>query len=253
MNNNKAYKSEKSNINNLTPRYGSSQSNAGLHTHSKRAIFFIDGNNWYHNVSRYYKPSDIDIIKIVDFIKSKNQYELIDIYWYVSVPSIKDGEKMYFQHLSYLDHLRNKGVKVITRKLQRLSNKEILKKKIDLIDSLDLCKVCKPIIEAQFLEIAGIKKKEKGIDVAIVVGMINRSLITEECDVCVLISGDADFVPALELIKKSGKDVLTSSVPLGYSSELRKKFPYLILSDDILKTCFRDYEKHKDKNKPKNQ
>ena len=209
----------------------------------KQAIFFVDANNWYHNVSKYYKPSDIDIIKIANYIIKLKQYEIVDIYWYISVPSIKDGEKMYFQHLSYLEHLKNKGIKVITRKLQRLSNKEISKKKIELVNSLDLCKICKPIIEAQFLEIADIRKKEKGIDVAIVVGMINKSIITKECNVCILVSGDADFVPALELLKKNNIEVLTSSVALGYSSELRKKFPYLVLTDKILSKSFRDYKK----------
>ena len=216
----------------------------------KKAIFFIDGNNWYHNVKKYYNPSDIDIAKIVDLIKNKKEYSLVEIIWYVSVPSIEDGEKTYFQHLSFLDHLKNKGIQVVTRKLQRLSNKKILNKKADLINSLDLCNLCKPIIEAQFLEIDDIKRKEKGIDVSIVVDMINKSLIKKECDVCVLISGDADFVPALKLIKDSGKEVLTSAVPLGYSSELRKKFPYFILNQDTLKKCFRDY---KDKDKTTSQ
>lgn len=208
----------------------------------KKAIFFVDANNWYHNVKKYYNPSDVDITKIADFITKLKGYSLVEIRWYVSVPSISDGEKMYFRHLSYLDHLRNKGVKVITRKLQRLSNKEILQQKRELLESLHLCKICKPIVDSQFLEIADIRKKEKGIDVAIVVDMINQCLITKECEVCVLISGDADFVPALELIKNSNKEVLSSAVPWGYSSELRAKFPYLILSPDILGKCFRDYE-----------
>jgi len=209
----------------------------------KKAIIFVDANNWYHNVKKYYNPGDIDITKISDFIKNLKGYSIIDIMWYVSVPSIEDGERMYFQHLSFLDHLKNKGVMVATRKLQRLSTKEILKKKENLLESLDLCKICKPIVDAHFLEIADIRKKEKGVDVMIVVDMINKCLINNECDVCVLISGDADFVPALELIEKSGKEVLSSSVPLGYSSELRRKFPYLILNPDILKQCFRSYEK----------
>lgn len=209
----------------------------------KKAIIFVDGNNWYHNVKKYYNPSEIDIIKIADFIKSIKKYSIEEIRWYVSIPSIEDGEKMYFQHLAFLDHLKNKGVKVITRKLQRLSNNQILDKKKELLDSLDLCEFCRPIINAQFLEIVDIKKKEKGIDVWVATDMIKKSVITKECEVCILISGDADFVPALDLIKESGKEILISAVPLGFSSELRKKFPYLILNQNNLKKCFRDYKK----------
>lgn len=208
----------------------------------KRVIVFVDGNNWYHNIKKYYNPSDVDITKIVDFISKIKKYDVLEIRWYVSVPSIEDGEKMYFQHLSFLDYLRNKGVKVITRKLQRLSSKQISKKKQDLLDSLDLCRICKPIIEGQFLDIADIRKKEKGIDVAIVVDMIRLCLMDDKCDVCLLISGDADFVPALSLIKEKGREVLTAMTPLGYSSELRRNFPFFILKAEILKECFRDYE-----------
>jgi len=211
----------------------------------KKAIVFVDANNWYHNVKKYYNPSKVDIIKIAEFIIKLKGYSLAELRWYVSVPSIEDGKRMYFQHLSFLDRLKNRGIRVITRKLQRLSGKEIFKRKRELLDSLHLCKICKPIVDSQFLEIADIKKKEKGVDVAIVVDMINKCLITGECEVCILISGDADFVPALELIKNRGKEVLSSAVPLGYSSELREKFPYLILSPDTLKRCFRDYESKK--------
>ncbi|MBI3623493.1 NYN domain-containing protein [Candidatus Pacearchaeota archaeon] len=209
----------------------------------KKAIVFVDANNWYHNVKRYCNPSDVDILKIVDFIKKVKSYEIVEVRWYVSVPSIEDGEKMYFQHLSFLDHLKNKGIKVITRKLQRLSNKEVYKKKSELLDSLDLCEVCKPIVNAQFLDVADMRKKEKGVDVEIVVDMVNFSLMEGKCDACLLISGDADFVPALDLIKNKCKEVLTSMVPLGYSSELRRKFPYFILNKETLKKCFRDYKK----------
>lgn len=115
--------------------------------------------------------------------------------------------------------------------------------------SLDLCKMCKPLVKAQFLDITDIKKKEKGIDVAIVVDMIKLCLMDGECNVCLLISGDADFIPALLLIKERGKEVLTSMTPLGYSSELRKNLPFFILNPEILKKCFRDYESKKKKEK----
>jgi len=67
---------------------------------------------------------------------------------------------MYYRHMSFLEHLKKKGVVVITRKLQRLSNKEILEKKKETLDSLDLCKNCKPIVESVFLDLSDIKKKE---------------------------------------------------------------------------------------------
>lgn len=56
-------------------------------------------------------------------------------------------------------------------------------------------------------------------------------------------SGDADFVPAFSLIKELGKEVLSCSVPRGYSNELRQKFPFLVLKKELLNKCLREYKK----------
>lgn len=71
--------------------------------------------------------------------------------------------------------------------------------------------------------------------------MLNLSIIEDKCDVCVLISGDADFVPALNIIKNKGKEILTAMTTLGYSRELIDKFPYFIIKNETLLRCFKDY------------
>ncbi len=220
---------------------------------AKRAIIFVDANNWYHNLKKFFTstPSDIDINKIANLICSNFGYKLIEVRWYASVPSIRDGEAMYYRHMSFLSYLEKKGVKVITRKLQELSNKEIQEKKKELIDSLGLCKICKPLIEENFLSLADIKRKEKGIDVWVAIDMIKLSVIENKCDVCILISGDADFVPALNLIKGKEKEVLSAFIPAGYSYELRNKFPYFFLGKNKLMNCFTDYKEIKEKDKSK--
>jgi len=225
--------------------------NAGLPAHSggflmaKKAIVFVDANNWYHNVKKFFEPGEVDIAKVVEFICGVKSYELVQIRWYASTPSIADGERMYYKHMAFLQHLEKKGVKVIARKLQRLSNEGVLKKRRETIDRLDLCKNCKPLVESVFLDLADIKKKEKGIDVWIAIDMIKQSIIDKNCDVCILISGDADFIPALELIKDHGKGILTAMVPYGYSSEIRQKFEYFILNQEVLRKCFREYKDDK--------
>jgi uncharacterized LabA/DUF88 family protein len=208
----------------------------------KKAIIFVDANNWYHNVKKIIKPSDIDFKKVASLICLSHNYDLKGIRWFVSTPSIADGETMYYRHMSFLSHLKKQGIEVITRKLQRLSNKEIQEKKKELIDSLSFCEVCKPLVEENFLELADIKRKEKGIDVWIAIDMVRKSLIEKDCDVAVIISGDADFVPALELIKESGKEVLSSFVPIGYSFELRAKFNHFFLGKKKIMDCLKDYK-----------
>ena len=62
----------------------------------KKAYVFIDGNNFYHNVKKMgIKPSDINFSKISELVCSHfNCIHKKSIY-YNSVPSIKNGEKMY--------------------------------------------------------------------------------------------------------------------------------------------------------------
>lgn len=215
----------------------------------KRAIVFVDANNWYHNVKKFFEPGDVDIIKVANFLCEVKGFKLQETRWYASIPSIADGAPMYYRHMNFLEHLQKDGVKVITRKLQRLSNKEAIEKKKQTIDNLDLCKNCKPLVESVFLDLSDIKKKEKGIDVWAAIDMVKESAIDKNCDVCILISGDADFVPALNLVKSQGNEVLTAMVPYGYSTELRMTFPYFILRKETLMKCLRGYKDVK--NQPK--
>ena len=160
--------------------------NAGLPIPNKRAIVFVDANNWYHNVKKLFRPSDISIVKIANLICNNLRLDLHGIKWYASIPNIEDGERVYYDHMRFLSELKKEGVKVITRKLQRLSNKEILKKRQELLDSWDLCETCKPIVKESFLEISDHNQKEKGIDVWIAIDMVKEA-IQGNLDFCILI------------------------------------------------------------------
>ena len=208
---------------------------------NKKAIVFVDANNWYHNVKKFFKPGDISIKNVSNLIWDNLKFDLKEIRWYASIPDIDDGEKTYYEHMRFLSELEKEGIKVITRKLQRLSNKEIIERKKETIESLDLCDNCKPLIEASFLSLVDIKRKEKGVDVWIAVDMIKESIIENNCDIVILISGDTDFVPAVNLIKKAGKEVLSAFVPFGYSNELRNSTRYFIIRKETLTKCFNDY------------
>ncbi len=102
-------------------------------------------------------------------------------------------------------------------------------------------------ITQKFLDVLGMtQKKEKGIDIIIAVHMIKKCMIDKECDCCILISGDADFIPAMEIIKKSGGEVITSMTPAGYSRELRSgAFRYYLIKRSDLVDCTKDFKEIK--------
>ncbi|VVB59910.1 NYN domain protein [uncultured archaeon] len=211
----------------------------------KNAYVFIDGNNLYHNVKKIIKPSYVDFVKLSEFVCSHFEYKRKLSIYYNSVPSIADGEKLYYEHMKFLDEtskLPNFDVK--TRKLQRHPTKDALIEKKEIIDNLDFCDKCQPLVETMCNDCIGnVKKREKGIDVMIAVDMIDFCLIKNECDSCILISGDADFIHALDVIKNSGKDVATAFIPQGYSYELREHHKNLIIGKNLLmEKCLKDYK-----------
>ena len=70
----------------------------------------------------------------------------------------------------------------------------------------------------------------------------------KDCECCILITGDADFIPAMQVIKDAKKEAITASVITGYSRELMNgRFRYLILGKrDLLTKCLIDYKEIKE-------
>ena len=178
---------------------------------------FVDGNNWYHNVkSVVKKPRAIDFRKLADMVAKHFDLNIAEIRYYNSVPDIELGEDNYYKHMVFLAGLKQKGLSVSTAKLKKIRT------------------------AGKTLRV------EKGIDVSIAVDMISKTLLEAECECCVLISGDSDFVPAMRLIKGAGKEVLTASVLKGYARELLQgEFRFWIMKKaDVMKT-FGGYNEEK--------
>lgn len=171
---------------------------------------FIDGNNWYHGIKKIVeKPRMVNFKKLGNLIEKHFNLKIQEIRYYNSIPDIGLGEDNYYKHMVFLAGLKKKGFEVNTNKLKKIrtNGKNI--------------------------------RVEKGIDVMIAVDMINKSIIENKCDCCVLISGDSDFVPAMRLIKKAGKEVLTTSSIKSYARELLQgEFRFWILKKIDLEKCY---------------
>ncbi len=173
------------------------------------AIVFIDGSNFYHNSKTIIdKSKRIDFNYLAQFICDKFDLKLKHVRYYNAVPDISDNREIYYNHLAFLDKLKKDNVIVRTRKLKYIKS---LKTKI-----------------------------EKGVDVLIASDMIRKALVEKECKVCILISGDADFIPVMQTIKEAGYEVIVCSSKQGFSNELRQgKFRYLILKKEDLEKCLK--------------
>lgn len=208
----------------------------------KKAIVFIDGNNLYHNLKQMkIKPKNIDFQKLAEFITSHFKLKLKQVKYYNSVPTLRDGKELYYSHLKFIDALRKiPKFSIKTRKLQVHSTKELLKEKSTLIESMDLCDSCKPIVKDNVLDsIGNVKKKEKRIDVMLAVDLVECA-IKKEADYLIILSGDADSIPAMDLARKNNGEVVSVSLAKGYSRELRDKFKFLVLGkNSLMENCFR--------------
>lgn len=84
----------------------------------------------------------------------------------------------------------------------------------------------------------GTRIGEKGVDVGIAVDMIAKM---PHYDVAVLISGDADFIPAVCYLKEHLKNVYQFSLAKGVPPEIKYLSPWLIGVVDIF-LCFSELE-----------
>ncbi len=175
----------------------------------RNAIISIDGSNFYHNTKDLISESKrIDFNCLAKLICDKFNFELKQVRYYNAVPDITDNEEVYYNHIGFLDKLKKDQIVVKTRKLKYVKKLKI--------------------------------KIEKGVDVLIASDMIRKTLVEKECQVCILISGDADFIPSMQIIKEAGYEVITCSVKYGYSNELRQgKFRYFIIKEEDLKKCLK--------------
>lgn len=68
--------------------------------------------------------------------------------------------------------------------------------------------------------------------------IIKLGLVDNAFDACMLVSGDADFIPVMDLVRNSGKIAFSACTAKGYSYELRKAHGWFILDkEQIVKKC----------------
>ena len=205
----------------------------------KRAILFIDGSNTYHRLKDN---------KIFDFFsykwlyeRLKKRFDIQKVYFYDAIKSFKMEPEQYSEQQAFHERLKKEipGIIIRKRKLKYLKidkQLEIAKKQADF------CKICEPKIE-KFLENSGLRKlsKEKGVDIMLVADMI-RGAFQNKYETALLLTGDADFIPAVELVQFLRKDVGNVHCYAGSSSELRNKCDFhILISGTQQESCFLKY------------
>jgi uncharacterized LabA/DUF88 family protein len=161
----------------------------------ERVVVFVDGSNFYRCLKQSQGTHRVDYLKLCK--KLAGQRKLIRIYYYNAVVRREDGEERYQEQQRFLEMLRK--VPYLELRLGRLEKR-------------------------------GDAVVQKGIDVQIATDML-RFAYGNAYDTGILISGDADFVPAVKAVKDLGKHVENAFVKRGQSRELRQTCDRFILLD----------------------
>ncbi len=163
----------------------------------KKVMVFIDGSNYYNSLKKSFHLTKVDIKKFVDFLVEDNN--LVNIYYY-SAPlnQIKFPEK-YKKQQKYFAKLQN--VKRLKLTLGRLEPRDGT-------------------------------MVEKGVDVNLAVDMVSCAY-NNKFDVAILVSNDADFVPAVLEVQALAKKVCNVIFPKTKSYHLTKICDESIYIKDI--------------------
>jgi uncharacterized protein (TIGR00288 family) len=186
-----------------------------------RVELFIDGSNFYHSLREHKQlPFNYDDL----FARLSELFEIRMIHYY---DATKDsGKDPYGYSKQQTFHSMLKKLKwpitIRTRKLKYLVNvtPEQVNEVADRVGIQSRCKA-KLIELLRGLNLIRLTK-EKGIDVMLVVDSIEVAR-KGDLDAVILLTGDADFTPAVELIQSLKVRVINLHTYKGSSNELRSK------------------------------
>jgi uncharacterized LabA/DUF88 family protein len=176
----------------------------------KRVAVFIDGSNVYHILKNLFpdkKPNDFDFEKFVKYLADNR--ELIKTYYYnVPLDIMYDKEK-YIKQQQFFD------------KIKRIPDFTFV-----------LCRMQKRKIDGKIIYEA----KEDDIHLAV---DVVKLAYNNAYDTAILVSSDGDFVPAVQAVKETGKNVENVGFENKFSYHLQHECnKFIKLKKQVLKEFF---------------
>lgn len=172
---------------------------------NEKVQIFIDGSNLYHGLKDDCQNTKLDYWKFAKVLcRGRN---LIRINYYVGTLDSKRNKAGAMAQQKFLGRMRH--VPYITVKQRLLTYKNGI-----------------PV--------------EKGVDILIATDMLTGAL-RDSYDTAIIVSGDGDFAPVLDEIKREGKQIENATFSSCRSDALINASDLFIeLTKDELKDCFLD-------------
>ena len=137
-----------------------------------RIMVFIDGSNFYYSLKKSFSTSKIDFQRFINFLS--NDYNLVNILYYNAPLNSKDNAEEYKKQQRFFEYLKKiPKLNIYLGRLEKRPNNH---------------------------------KTEKGVDVKLAIDLLINAY-NNNYDIAILISNDADFIPAIEEVQKLNKKV----------------------------------------------
>ena len=182
-----------------------------------RAAFFIDGFNLYHSLAAFAKETGDVTVKWLDVVGLADATlheigggaSLRSVHYFTAMPEhlyISDPGRLQ-RHRTYLRALTAHGSPRPSIILGRIAQQQVQ-------------------VRTSGGEVAGSIWREKGTDVALAMALL-REASKGDLDEAVIISGDADYLPAVKVFRQMYPDIgLRFAFPRGRASkELLREAP----------------------------
>lgn len=170
----------------------------------KRVMIFIDGPNFLHGFkATSHSGKHLDYRKLGEKLAAlASNRELLRIYFFCSIPNQADARDpaQFRRQQSFLEKLQYNGIKVTALPLRKRPNGDLY---------------------------------EKGVDVHLVTDLLQLGF-KDAYDVAVVVSGDGDFVPAIEAVMALGKRVEVAAFRGSKSANIHKNCDQFYFLDEIL-------------------
>jgi len=187
-----------------------------------RAALLIDGSNFYHSLKRMgvlpFGPSEFKQL----FLEISKVFALQGIIFYDAMKSSKKDPQGYSRQQRFNERLRQTCPIILIktgrlRYLATLTDEQILAAmaEADLKD-YGIDKIKNFLVGLKLFHLT----KEKGVDIQLVVDAVEMA-IKGSIETVIILSGDADFVPAIRLIRSYHVRTVNLHLFHGSSTELR--------------------------------
>jgi len=186
----------------------------------KRVIAYYDGSNFYHHCLQNYGIKDVNFLDISNQLLFLDKEEIIKIKYFNCPISRQEDAEAYAQQQKFFEKIKKTPLlqlltgKLVKRRLKKINIQCISceHQKADCIK----CPKCGREINVENC----FKYTEKGVDVKLAVNLL-LDAIFDKYDIALLISSDADYVPAIKyIVKELKKDVIYCHLPNPKTSEL---------------------------------